>query len=76
MLSDCWYALQQELFSRLKIELGPMRGRYESSMPNWRVPLDSGCRERDLNDRTRSSTGTLKGASDCARPQPMIELTL
>ena len=29
MLSDYWYAFQQELFPRLESELGPMGGRYE-----------------------------------------------
>ena len=29
MLSDYWYAFQQELFPRLESELGPMGERYE-----------------------------------------------
>ena len=29
MLSDYWYAFQQELFPRLEGELGPMGERYE-----------------------------------------------
>ena len=30
MLSDYWYAFQQELFPRLESELGPMGERYET----------------------------------------------
>ena len=29
MLSDYWYAFQQELFPRLESELGPMGARHE-----------------------------------------------
>ena len=29
MLSDYWYAIQQELFPRLESELGPLGERYE-----------------------------------------------
>ena len=37
MLSDYWYAFQQELFPRLESELGPMGERYElfSRFWNW-----------------------------------------
>ena len=30
ILSDCWFAIQQELFPALKEELGPLGERYES----------------------------------------------
>ena len=34
MLSDYWYAFQQELFPRLESELGPMGERYEPRSSN------------------------------------------
>ena len=44
MLSDYWYAFQQELFPRLESELGPMGERYDVNRlsiltPNRRAKL-------------------------------------
>ena len=61
MLSDYWYAFQQELFPRLESELGPMGERYELFV----TPLGS---RRTLADKPRDGHAGGLGALADALP--------
>ena len=78
MLSDYWYAFQQELFPRLESELGPMGERYElfvavlelvrveALLPYFRGGRAAGGGPRGAGARLHSQGGVRR--SDDARP--------
>ena len=63
MLSDYWYAFQQELFPRLESELGPMGERYELFVAVLEVRVEALLREvgRPEEDRAALARAFIEG---------------